>query len=48
MKAHLSHKIEIKPNNVQRTYNCSCGLTIDRDLNASINLANYVTVGSTV
>lgn len=25
----------------ERTYNCSCGLHIDRDLNASINLANY-------
>ncbi|OCT13166.1 transposase [Paenibacillus pectinilyticus] len=25
----------------ERTYNCSCGLRIDRDLNASINLANY-------
>ena len=24
-----------------RVYKCSCGLTIDRDLNASINLANY-------
>ena len=24
-----------------RIYKCSCGLTIDRDLNASINLANY-------
>ncbi|MGL4912332.1 MAG: zinc ribbon domain-containing protein, partial [Romboutsia sp.] len=22
-------------------YKCSCGLKIDRDLNASINLANY-------
>lgn len=25
-----------------RTYYCDCGLSIDRDLNASINLANYV------
>jgi putative transposase len=25
----------------ERTYICSCGLHIDRDLNASINLANY-------
>ena len=24
-----------------RVYNCSCGLSIDRDLNASINLAHY-------
>lgn len=24
-----------------RVYNCSCGLSIDRDLNASINLSNY-------
>ena len=24
-----------------RVYKCSCGLTIDRDLNASINLSNY-------
>ncbi len=24
-----------------RVYSCSCGLTIDRDLNASINLSNY-------
>lgn len=24
-----------------RIYNCSCGLSIDRDLNASINLSNY-------
>lgn len=24
-----------------RIYICSCGLKIDRDLNASINLANY-------
>lgn len=24
-----------------RTFNCNCGFTIDRDLNASINLANY-------
>ena len=24
-----------------RIYKCSCGLAIDRDLNASINLANY-------
>lgn len=24
-----------------RTYNCECGLKIDRDLNASLNLANY-------
>ena len=24
-----------------RTYNCDCGLSIDRDLNASINLSNY-------
>lgn len=24
-----------------RIYKCSCGLRIDRDLNASINLANY-------
>ena len=24
-----------------RVYKCNCGLTIDRDLNASINLANY-------
>ncbi|WP_171011345.1 zinc ribbon domain-containing protein, partial [Haloimpatiens lingqiaonensis] len=23
-----------------RVYKCSCGLSIDRDLNASINLAN--------
>ena len=32
----------------QRTYKCSCGLVIDRDLNASINLANYTEVGSTL
>lgn len=25
-----------------RVYNCECGLSIDRDLNAAINLANYV------
>lgn len=25
----------------ERVYNCICGLTIDRDLNASINLSNY-------
>jgi len=25
----------------ERMYSCSCGLQIDRDLNASINLANY-------
>lgn len=30
-----------------RTYSCSCGLSIDRDLNASINLAKYTAVGST-
>lgn len=24
-----------------RTYNCDCGLSIDRDLNASINIKNY-------
>ncbi|HHD2739319.1 TPA: RNA-guided endonuclease InsQ/TnpB family protein, partial [Clostridium perfringens] len=24
-----------------RVYNCSCGLSIDRDLNASINLSRY-------
>ncbi|MFE3577396.1 RNA-guided endonuclease InsQ/TnpB family protein, partial [Lysinibacillus sp. NPDC059133] len=24
-----------------RLYSCSCGLKLDRDLNASINLANY-------
>ena len=24
-----------------RIYKCSCGLVMDRDLNASINLANY-------
>lgn len=24
-----------------RIYKCSCGLSIDRDLNASINLSNY-------
>ena len=24
-----------------RVYNCSCGLSIDRDLNASINLSKY-------
>ncbi len=24
-----------------RVFNCSCGFTLDRDLNASINLANY-------
>ena len=24
-----------------RTYKCECGLGIDRDLNASINLANF-------
>ncbi|WP_460266907.1 zinc ribbon domain-containing protein, partial [Clostridium perfringens] len=24
-----------------RVYKCSCGLTIDRDLNASINLSRY-------
>ena len=24
-----------------RIYNCECGLSIDRDLNASINLMNY-------
>lgn len=24
-----------------RVYNCICGLTIDRDFNASINLSNY-------
>ena len=24
-----------------RTYTCECGLKVDRDLNASINLANY-------
>nr|WP_231247718.1 transposase [Clostridium botulinum] len=24
-----------------RIYKCSCGLTIDRDLNASINLSRY-------
>jgi putative transposase len=25
----------------QRTYNCECGLSLDRDLNAAINLRNY-------
>ena len=25
-----------------RVYVCKCGLTIDRDLNAAINLKNYV------
>ena len=29
-----------------RVYKCNCGLTIDRDLNAAINLEKY-TVGST-
>lgn len=24
-----------------RTFHCECGFTLDRDLNASINLANY-------
>ena len=24
-----------------RIFNCSCGLSIDRDVNAAINLANY-------
>ncbi|MBO3373478.1 zinc ribbon domain-containing protein, partial [Clostridium perfringens] len=24
-----------------RVYKCSCGLSIDRDLNASINLSRY-------
>ena len=27
-----------------RIYKCECGLTIDRDLNAAINLANYIPV----
>lgn len=26
----------------ERTYTCECGLSIDRDLNAAINLANYI------
>ncbi|WP_171300567.1 zinc ribbon domain-containing protein, partial [Enterococcus cecorum] len=24
-----------------RVFRCECGFTLDRDLNASINLANY-------
>lgn len=31
-----------------RVYRCRCGLSIDRDLNASKNLANYSAVGTTV
>ena len=27
---------------INRKYICDCGLIIDRDLNASINLMNYV------
>lgn len=30
-----------KPGGTQRTYHCSCGLSIDRDLNAAINLSHY-------
>lgn len=33
-----AHKKNLKLS--ERTYKCSCGLVIDRDLNASINLAN--------
>ncbi|AHM57742.1 transposase IS605 OrfB family (plasmid) [Peptoclostridium acidaminophilum DSM 3953] len=33
-----AHKKDLKLS--ERTYKCSCGLVIDRDLNASINLAN--------
>lgn len=32
----------------ERTFSCECGLTIDRDLNASLNLAQYKAVSSTV
>jgi putative transposase len=27
----------------ERTYNCDCGASIDRDLNAAINLSRYAT-----
>ena len=30
-----------------RIYNCDCGFSMDRDLNASINIQNYYTVSST-
>ena len=30
-----------------RVYKCSCGLEIDRDLNASINILKQGTVGTT-
>ena len=29
----------------ERTYNCSCGLSLDRDLNASLNLRNLIEIG---
>ena len=29
----------------ERTYNCSCGLSLDRDLNASLNLRNLIKIG---
>lgn len=34
----------------KRTYDCDCGFSLDRDLNASINLCNYgkIAVGKTV
>ena len=35
---HIKHDLKLK----DRTYICpECGLVIDRDLNAAINLANY-------
>lgn len=38
--SHCGHlKRDLKLSN--RTYNCDCGLNIDRDLNAAINLAQY-------
>jgi transposase len=34
--------VKAKPHLAERTYMChSCGLTIDRDLNAAVNLARY-------
>ena len=35
---HIKHNLKLS----DRTYTCSeCGLVIDRDLNAAINLMNY-------
>ena len=46
-----TYKVMIHPNNKQemkvdnRTYKCEkCGLILDRDLNAAINLVNYVDI----